>query len=388
MSLKLRMFQSGKIGKLTIKNRFVRSATYEGLAKEPNGEVTDKLLKLYQKLAEGEIGLITTGFSFVQENGKAFYNQIGIHKDELLPGLRKLVKIVKDRSDSRIFIQIAHAGRQVFPDFAKSRDIIAPSSLTDKLTNITPREMTREDITACIRNFIAAGRRAYEAEFDGVQLHLAHGYLLSEFISPHYNQRTDEYGGSIENRFRIIQEIIRGIYDETDKQFPVTVKLNAADFVKDEPQLTITDSKIIARMLIKEGIAAIEVSGGTYESTLLGNYTPSRTKIKSKENEAYFLPEAKIIKREVKDLPIILVGGIRSKAVAEEVLEFVDFVALSRPFIQEPDLVKKWQQSISTRAECISCNRCLFEQGGKGLRCIYMEKIQKRKKRKQQINAK
>jgi 2,4-dienoyl-CoA reductase-like NADH-dependent reductase (Old Yellow Enzyme family) len=279
-------------------------------------------------------------------------------------------------------MQLAHGGREIFKALAKELnfEVMAPSSIVDKVAQTKPREMTQDDIITCIKSFVAAAKRAYEAEFDGIQLHCAHGYLLSEFLSPYFNKRLDAYGGNPENRFRIVQEIVRGIRDAVGKSYPLTVKLNTGDFVPETPHLTIEEAKIFAKWLVKEGVSAIETSGGCYESALMGNLSPSRVKIKSKEDEAYFLSEAQIIKHEIGKIPTILVGGLRSKEMVEHVLQFVDFVALARPLVQEPDLIIKWRDNISSHSGCISCNRCLMEQGTKGLRCVYLEKKQKQNK--------
>ncbi|MHA1267058.1 MAG: oxidoreductase [Candidatus Helarchaeota archaeon] len=374
MAPDLKMFSPHKIGGLQVKNRFVRSATWEGLA-DDTGAITEELIELYRTLAKNEIGLITTGFMYVMKNGKAMYRQIGIDRDDLMPGLRKLVKEVKEY-DALFFAQLAHGGRQVMDRATKKLGLIAPSPIADATIGIQPREMTQQDIVECVESFITAAQRAYDAGFDGIQLHIAHGYLLSLFLSPYANRRTDEYGGSIENRYRIIHEIIIGIREVVE--FPITAKLNIADFVGGAPQLTVEESKQFAKLLAKDGIAAIETSGGIHESALIGNFTASRTNIKRLEDEAYFLQEATIIKQEIGDIPVILVGGLRSKEKIEEVLQIIDFIALARPFIREPDLITKWLSGHSTKAECISCNRCLFEQKRRGLRCVYLERLQKK----------
>jgi 2,4-dienoyl-CoA reductase-like NADH-dependent reductase (Old Yellow Enzyme family) len=382
----LKMFAPGKIGNLVIRNRFVRSATAEGLCEE-DGQVTDKLIQLHQKLAENEVGLITTGFAYVMENGRATHRQIGIYRDELVQGLRKLVKGVKEYSETKIFVQLAHAGREVLKDVAKDldMDVMAPSAIMDRVAQVLPREMTQADIEKLVKSFVSGARRGYEAEFDGIQLHCAHGYMLNQFLSPFFNQRSDDYGGSLENRFRIVQKIIQQIHDEIGKEIPITVKLNTQDFVKDSPQLTIDESKILAKWMVeKEGVAAIETSGGTYESMLMGNYSPSRLKIKSKEEEAYFLSEAKIIKKQLGATPVILVGGLRSKEVVESVLKIVDFVAFARPFVYEPDLITKWKGNLSSISGCISCNRCLMDQESNGLHCVYLEKKERKESRKEE----
>jgi len=388
MNSELKIFTPYKIGNLKVKNRVVRSATYMGASKE-NGEVTEKLTSKFVELAKNEVGLIISGYMYVTKNGKSAPRQSGIYDDSLVKGLKKMVSQVKEYSDVIFFAQIAHGGRQVVTgkQFV-NLDItdvpsLAPSSIADKLLQIKPKEMTIEEIKNCEKSFIDAARRVYEAGFDGVQLHCAHGYLLSTFLSPYSNIRKDDYGGSIENRFRIIKKIVLGIQDEVGKDFPIIVKLNVADFVgPNETQLRVDESKQYAKMMTDLGICAIETSGGIYETVMYGNLSTSRVKIKNPEDEAYFLNEAKIIKEEVGDCPVILVGGIRSLEVAEKVLnEGIDFISLSRPLIREPDLLIKWRNGTSTKADCISCNRCLLDLSPKGVRCIVLEKLEKKRKR-------
>ena len=365
-----KIFTPHKIANLTIKNRIVRSATYMGTAAR-DGKVTDKTLSVYEELAKNEIGLIISGYMFVSIGGKAAPRQLGIHEESVVGPLKELSSRVKDHG-AKIFAQIAHGGRQILHPKA---DAMAPSPIPDKFMNVTPREMTESDIKKCIRDFISAAKRVYQAEFDGVQLHCAHGYLLSLFISPYCNKRTDSYGGSIENRSRIIEEIIIGIQDEIGKEFPIAAKINASDFVKADTQLTIDESKIIAKRLVDLGLSAVEPSGGLYESAMYGNLTGMRTKIRTEEDEAYFLSEAKTIKNEIGTIPIMLVGGIRSLAVAERALnENIDFISISRPLIREPDLITKWKNGTSIKSDCISCGRCLVNISTQGVHCIPLKK--------------
>ncbi|MBD3229362.1 MAG: NADH:flavin oxidoreductase [Candidatus Lokiarchaeota archaeon] len=372
------LFTSQKLGNLKIINRVVRSATWMGRAKR-NGEMTYNLISVYEKLAKNNIGLIITGFMFVSKKGKAAPHQAGIHEDFLIPGLKNLVSRVKEYDEAKIFAQIAHGGKQLLAFNPKNFTPLAPSAIKDKLSGIMPKKMSIKEIKEVINDFIQGARRSYESGFDGVQLHIAHGYLLSEFISPYCNKRNDEYGGSVENRFRIIKDIIIGIQDELGKDYPIAAKLNVADFVKEEPQLTIEESKKYAKKMADLGIAAIETSGGLFESAKYGNQTASRVKIKEIEDEAYFFPEARIIKNEIGDIPVILVGGIRSREMAEKVLnEGMDFIAISRPFIREPDLLMKWKNS-AKKSDCISCNRCLFSSGQ--VICHPLKKLERKKKR-------
>ncbi|NHI91217.1 MAG: NADH:flavin oxidoreductase [Candidatus Lokiarchaeota archaeon] len=374
MSSGLKMFTSHKIGYLKIKNRIVRSATYMGTA-DREGNVTENTITLYEELAKNEVGLIISGYMYVNKKGKAAPNQLGIYDDKVIPSLKRLISKIHDH-EAILFAQIAHGGRQIIGSPQKKLDIIAPSPIPDKLLKVKPREMTKDDIKNVIQDFISATTRIYQAGLDGVQLHCAHGYLLSLFISPYCNKRSDAYGGNLENRFRILEEIVTGIQDEIGKEFPITVKINVADFVKEDPQLTIDESKILAKKLANLGVAAIEPSAGLYETAMNGNLTAMRTKIRTESDEAYFLPEAKIIKKEIGNVPVILVGGIRSKGVAERILNNgIDFISLSRPLIREPDLITKWKNGTSTKADCISCARCLLSASPKGVQCIPLKKI-------------
>jgi len=228
-----------KIGTLEIKNRFVRSATYEGMATE-EGHVTDKLVELYKKLAEGGVGLIITGYTYVQQSGIAFDTQMGIYNDDLIPGLTKIADTVhKHSQDCKIALQIMHCGRQS----RHLQNTLAPSAVLDKLTRKMPKEMTNEDIKETIEAFAQAIRRTKEAGFDAVQLHGAHGYLISEFLSPYTNQRTDEYGDSTQ----FVEDIYNRSVELVGKDFPILIKMNGDDFL--EGGLTVDESKKIGKSL-------------------------------------------------------------------------------------------------------------------------------------------
>jgi len=349
----------GKIGNIEIKNRFVRSATYSRMATEV-GQVTPQLLNMYEDLAKGGVGLIITGYAYVQSSGKSFPGQLGADKDDFLDGLQKIADVIHENGDGcKTIFQIAHCGRQSY--FVDTT--LAPSAILEPITGNMPREMTGEEIEETINAFAQAAQRACEAGFDGIQLHAAHGYLLSGFLSPYTNKRTDEYGGTIDNRVRIFKEIYSRTVDLTGKNFPLLAKINATDFLKGG--LELNESKIIASKLSKMGYAAIEVSGGMWEVLMrkkdeLG-WQPamipeSRLNINSKEKEAYHKSYAKEIKSAI-DKPLILVGGIRSLDVIDDILNkgIADFVSLSRPLIREPDLPNKWlNRTGDNTCKCIS----------------------------------
>lgn len=373
--IKSLVFEPKEIGGIVIKNRLVRSATYEGMASE-DGVVTDELVELYETLAVGGVGLIITGYAYVQSSGKSMPSQTGIDKNDLIPGLSKIAKTIHGHGDGcKVAIQLVHSGRQSFI----LEKTVAPSAILEPLSNKMPREMTIEEIEETINAFAEAARRAKEAGFDAVQLHAAHGYLLSEFLSPYTNKRTDEYGDSIEKRGKIVADIYKKIAENVGRDFPILIKMNVDDFV--EGGINLNESKKIAEMLSKTGVAAIETSGCMWDIMLRSKeelgwepaMTPeSRINISSKDKEAYHLPYAKEIKKVI-NVPLILVGGIRSLDVIEKILAEgnADFIALSRPLIRQPDLPNRWLKGIGgLTADCISCNSCVGSVLEGSVQCI------------------
>jgi len=368
-----------KLGNVQIKNRLVRSATYEKRAAD-DGSVTDELVQFYRTLAEGGVGLSITGFAYIQPDGRAFPNQIAIDRDELIPGLNKISEAIHKYGEGcKVIAQIGHCGRETYV----VDDIFDPSGIVEPMTNNTPREMNLDDIEEIIENFAQAARRVKAAGFDGVQLHAAHGYLLSEFLSPYTNKRMDDFGGSTENRMRIIEQIFSRMVELVGKEFPILIKMNAVDLL--EGGLEIAESKKYAQRFSEMGFAAIEVSSAMWEVALLSKedlgWEPamipeSRINIDSKEKEAYHWPYAKEIKKFI-DVPLMLVGGIKSLDVIEKILAegSVDFVCMSRPLIREPDLPNKWLNGTGPdTCECISCNRCVASFMTGAIHCVLKEK--------------
>ena len=343
--------------------------------------MTEKLIELYKKLAEGGVGLILTGYTYVQKSGIAFDKQMGIYNDDLLSGLSKIVDTVhKHGQDCKICLQIMHSGRQS----RHLENTLAPSAVLDKLTRKMPKEMTIEEIRETIEAFSQAVRRVKEAGFDAVQLHGAHGYLISEFLSPYTNKRTDEYGGSTENRIKFVEEIYNRSVELVGKDFPILIKMNGVDFL--EGGLTVEESKKIAERLSKIGFAAIEISGGMWEvckrsKKELGwkpTFIPeSRQFVGTKNEAAYNLPYAKEIKKVI-DIPLIVVGGINSLDLVEQILTegSADFISLCRPLIREPDLPNRWLKGIGeSKVDCLYCNGCMSSVITTGIRCVKKEPL-------------
>jgi len=357
------LFTPVKIGPVTVPNRFVRSATHEYMA-DDEGNVSDNQIELYRRLAEGEVGLIITGHAFVQPSGKASPRQTAVYDDRFLEGLARIPATVH-RYPARVFLQIAHAGRQTKERLCGCVPV-SPSAVYDPVSKVLPRELSGEEIQTLVADFVAAAGRAKRAGFDGVQLHAAHGYLISSFLSPHTNRRTDEWGGPVGNRARVLLDVLRGVKDSCGRGFPAVVKLNSTDFL--ENGLTVDDAVEVARMLEADGIDGIEVSGGMAEAGR-GSVWPG---LRSGADEGYFVENAARIKRAV-GVPVFGLGGIRTLAVAEKIVADgrADLVSLSRPFIRDPFLVKHFREGLAAGSECISCNKCF---NPRGIRCAELKK--------------
>jgi 2,4-dienoyl-CoA reductase-like NADH-dependent reductase (Old Yellow Enzyme family) len=347
----MKLFEPFSFCGLELKNRIVRSATYEKLADE-DGFVTDELIARYTDLAEGGAGLIITGSALVHVSGRNVPQVMSIHNDNYIEGLKKLADAVHGHGGT-IVMQVSHGGRQCFPSVLGGSEPIAPSVVYDPVTKITPREMTDGEIWGMVDAFADAAWRVFNAGFDGVQLHAGHGYLISEFLSPHTNRRTDYWGGSEEMRFHFISEILDAIRREAGSSLPVLVKMNGDDYVPGG--LKPDESLRIAKRLQALGICAVEVSGGMLES---GNII-IRPNIDSAEKEAYFRRSSAKFAQAM-DIPVILVGGIRSRSIAEDILQKgdADLISMSRPLLREPDLPNLFMAG-KKRADCTSCNNCL-----------------------------
>jgi len=360
------LFETTRINGMHLDNRFVRSATYEGLAAE-DGAVTPALIGKMSELAKGGVGLIISSHAYVSEEGQAGPWQLGAYKDALVPGLKDMADAVH-AAGGKIVLQLAHAGYHAFTQ-ATGRPAVAPS---EPGMSKTPRHVLTPDEIQQIRDkFVNAARMAQNAGFDGVQIHAAHGYLLSQFLSPHYNRRTDQYGGGIENRVRAAAEILLAIRREVGASYPVLVKINCRDFC--DSGLELPDSLKASEILVENSIDAIELSGGLLVNDKL---TPSRKGIHSEKEEAYFETEAKAFKTKI-GVPLILVGGNRSYPVADRIISegTADYISMARPLIREPGLINRWRSGDLKRSACVSDNQCFKGiQAGMGVYCVTAEK--------------
>jgi 2,4-dienoyl-CoA reductase-like NADH-dependent reductase (Old Yellow Enzyme family) len=370
-----KLFEPGTIKSMHLRNRFVRSATWEGMC-DADGRPPLKLAHYYADLARGGAGLIISGYTFVSPEGKQLPGKMGIHSDDFADDHRRLTQAVHDAGGS-LAIQLVHAGGQADPDQIGRRPV-APSAVKVGQFPVEPEELTAAQIQEIASAFSRAAHRAKAWGYDAVQLHGAHGYLINQFLSPLTNRRTDEYGGGIENRIRFLMQVYKGVRRAVGEDYPVMIKLNAQDH--QDGGLSPSDAIYAAQLLDAVGIDAIEVSSGTAASGKLG---PVRSKIDSPEKEAYNLELARGIKAKV-SCPVIVVGGFRSYQVALEALErdSMDFIAMSRPLIREPQLPGRWRNGDRKPAACISCNKC-FVPGLKegGIYCVAEKKEKARKKK-------
>lgn len=357
-----KLFENSAINGMALSNRFVRAATWEGMA-DDTGAPTQKLIKAMTALAEGGVALIITSHCYVSPDGQASIAQISMHKDEMIENLRNMTTSVHD-AGGKIVAQLSHAGNFANEKLSGSPPMVA--SNFEGLAQTPRREMTLQDIQETVSAFAKAALRAKSAGFDGVQIHGAHGFLLSEFLSPAYNRRHDAYGGHIENRARFILEVYKAIRDATGKDYPILVKINCQDFI--ENGLTLTDSIKTTILLAEAGLDAVEVSGGMLTERRL---SPVRTRIDSVEKEAYFQEEARAFRKQI-HISLILLGGIRSFELAERLVEegTADYISMARPFIREPGLINRWKTGDRGKAQCISDNRCIIAGSeGKGIYC-------------------
>lgn len=350
---------------LNLENRIVRSATYEKRA-DDDGFVTGALIEFYEDIAKGGVGLIISGGVLVHTSGRFAPQMLCIHNDFYIEKLKRLTEAVHNLGRS-IIIQLVHGGRQSLPALLGGEQPAAPSVVFDPSTGITPRAMEDEEIWEVIESFGNAARRAMYAGFDGIQLHAAHGYLINEFLSPHTNRRDDYWGGDEERRSHFVEEVCRAMRREVGKHYPILSKMNADDCI--EGGLAPEESVRIAKRLEEMGVCAFEVSGGMYEAR---NKTV-RTEILKPQQEAYFRSAAGLFKRHL-SMPVMLVGGMRSKPVMEDVLlrGDADLISLSRPLIREPDLPHKMVEG-KEKADCISCNGCMRFNKLDVVRCTQKE---------------
>ncbi len=352
------LFTPYKIGSLSIPNRLIRSATAERMASEDGTPLTS-LIELYRNLAAGGVGLIITGHFYIHPNGKAHPEMTGVYSDALIPGLTLLSEAVHQEG-GLIAAQINHGGMNA----SAWHDPMAPSSVKLAGMERAAREMTIAEIEGTIRNFGQAACRVKEAGFDGVQIHSAHGYLISEFLSPITNRRTDHWGGDFDRRLNFLREVYASVRQNVGPDFPVLVKLGMEDYP--ENGLSAAEGAAIAASLEAMGMDAIEISSGIGKPGVGSIHKGVRTEAE----EAYFRPLAKLARQSTK-LSLSLVGGMRSRNVMESILSSgdADFISICRPLIREPNFPNMLKAGNVERSACLSANNCWAINSGDGIAC-------------------
>ncbi|MBN1152517.1 MAG: FAD-dependent oxidoreductase [Dehalococcoidia bacterium] len=355
-----RVLEPFRLGPLPLRNRLVFAPVTTQYAGK-GGAVTERLLSHYEVRARGGVGLIVVEATYVDPVGQAFANQLGICKDDLVPGLRELAGAIK-RHGCAAAIQLHHGGRAARQDLT-GRQPVAPSAIPDP-RGIVPRELTRAEIEETVQAFSRAAVRAQEAGFGGVEIHGAHAYLVDQFISPASNHRTDDYGGTVENRARLLVEILRAVRNATGPGFPVWVRMNGREYGV-ESGTTLQDALEVAQMAQDAGSIAVHVSA----------YGPSSP---TNRTTAVFKPaiieDLAAAMKKALSIPIIAVGRITPQA-AETMLEAgqADLIALGKALLADPDLPRKLAAGHDDRiVPCIVCMHCrdmLFSPDVPGISC-------------------
>jgi 2,4-dienoyl-CoA reductase-like NADH-dependent reductase (Old Yellow Enzyme family) len=404
------LFTEKSIGSLKLSNRMIRAASHEGLADE-RGRPTDRQFRFYEGFVKGGIGCIITGYAGILQSGKSALNHMTmIDAEELIPAHRELTRKIH-AAGGKIILQIAHCGRQTWSGDTGAY-LVAPSAVQCNFYREIPNAITEQEIQTVIAAFGKSAGFAREAGYDGVEVHGAHGYLLSTFLSKHANKRTDQWGGSYENRFRIVKETLIQVRKTVGRDFPVLIKLNTWEKAKQgiKPEECVQ----FAKRVEESGCCdAIELSCGTNEGgftmargkfpagaildnmrpysefnrfmkfTVRNIFAPVAKIFQPKFVEGYNLETASRVKQAV-SLPIITVGGMRSKSVMEQAIDAgkTDFVSMARPLILEPDLPHKFKTGTSEKALCDNCNDCVVSVDTQPIQCFNRKLIQQMGKQK------
>ncbi len=395
------LFTPFTIGKLVVSGRVAKTATSETRASAA-GVAGQELIDFYRPMAQAGTPLIITGNIYVSADGKSTPMQTGIEDDGKIPGLMRLVDAVHEHG-SKIFAQLNHCGRQVVPNAIGSTEAVSASAVTELIVGTRPRPLTIAEIERIVEQFVDAAVRCQKAGFDGVQLHAAHGYLINQFLTPHTNRRNDAYGGSSENRTRLLRDVYRAVRARVGKDYPVIVKLNGSDYLPLRRGLRTPELVDIAKMLEREGVDAVEVSVGHYESgfpmvrgtfgrclwnMLHGSvrYLPTVRKmlfnlfwpivvlvsnIVWPRREGFNLGYAHRFKQAL-SIPVICVGGFLTRDAMQAAIEMgaCDAVAVGRGLIANPFLYRQLREDLPGPT-CVDCNACVGHIGSRPLDCYH-----------------
>jgi 2,4-dienoyl-CoA reductase-like NADH-dependent reductase (Old Yellow Enzyme family) len=355
------LFEPFTINRLQIKNRFVRSATMDNMGKD--GMVTEAQLNLYRELARGEVGLIISSGIFPSQDGWAGIGQLGAHRDEMIPSLKKIPDVVHENG-GKVAAQLLHGGWFCNPKITGSQPV-GPSPIVNPFSGASVKGLSSDEVYEEVDGFVQAGRRLIEAGFDAVQIHGAHSWLVSAFLSPASNYRQDEWGGSAEKRLNFILRILEGMRRIAGPDYPIFIKVGMKDYHPEGK--TLAEGIDNAIMMEAAGMDAIEISEGIE--------IERSHHIRLDALSPYYLEECREARQALK-LPLILVGGMRKLKDMEQVLAegIADAVSMCRPLVMDQHLVRKFRQGITDRSECTSCNGCAGMARGKMAHCILLDK--------------
>ncbi|PLR94473.1 NAD(P)/FAD-dependent oxidoreductase [Bacillus sp. T33-2] len=357
-----KLFTPLQIGPLTIKNRFMMAPMENGLAGD-GGVVNERIILFFEERAKNEVGIILTGSVGVSPEGRGLPTQLSIYDDRFIPGLKQLTDAVHE-AGSLIGAQLYHAGRQASEAITGIQPV-APSAVPCVIVGNDPREMTREEIAEMKEKFVQAARRSVEAGFDMIEVHFAHGYLLHSFMSPHSNKRTDEFGGSLENRMRFPIAVLKEIAEVCEGKAAVTIRISADEYLEDG--LKFEEVITICQEAVKAGAQAISLSAGSYDSV---QYTIQPMFI----NQGFLVPFSKKLK-ELVNVPVIVAGRLNSANLMEGIIEKeeADMLAIGRGLISDEELVIKMrEQQYDDIRYCVACNQGCIDNvfQGKGITCL------------------
>ncbi|QIZ77613.1 NADH:flavin oxidoreductase [Ferrimonas lipolytica] len=362
-----KLFEPVKIGSLELKNRIIRSAQSQYRA-TADGNPTEDLKRVHRELAEGGVGLIITGLTYILKEDQYGHTGTGLYDDSQIEMYRELVKNTHDHG-SKIAVQLAMVGPQ--SDYRTDhRSVYGVSEVPHPIYGtVANKVMTKQDIQYAIESFAAAAVRAQKANFDGIELHFAHNYLVSQFLFPYYNTRTDEYGGPIENRARFGFEIIEAVRKAVGPEFPILAKVHGRDYLGSLAGGNTKEENLYFIKGLKErGITAVDISGGN-KVMGMGEFHPD---IQDEQDQSYFAKDAKYISDNL-DLPLIVTGGNRTPKLLEQQLAEIDQLqafGFGRTLLSEPDLANKWAKDPTQRPRCLACNWCIANYGKQKSQCV------------------
>lgn len=381
------LFTPVEIGPITLRNRSIRAAAFEGMCQ--NNRVTPALIDYHEQVAKGGIGMTTVAYAAVQKSGLSFPHQLLLNESSV-PDLAKLAKKVHQHN-AKVSIQLGHCGNMAKRGVIDSRPLSSSTHINLYAPSF-PRKMNQKDINETIKAFGDSVRLVKKAGFDAVEIHAGHGYLISQFLSPYVNKRSDEYGGSLENRMRFMEQVIKEVLDAANNQIAVLVKMNMIDGF--EGGVTLDESLVIAKKLEELGVHALVLSSGFVSKApmqVMRGVMPIKTLAAHAGNkmmsvfirafgkfmvpsvpfkEVYFLENAKKFRAQLK-LPIVYVGGILSKENIDEVLgEDFEAVAIARALIKDPDFIDNLRLEVYKKSSCDTCNHCIAVMYNGPFECI------------------